>query len=53
VRSLRELGRHTVRHRDEQAARSGFGSVTLLRIHLNAALGVPPEAYRRTSQGKP
>jgi len=33
---------------EQVAARSGFGSAALLRQHLAAALGVPPQAYRRT-----
>ncbi|AGL16848.1 GlxA family transcriptional regulator [Actinoplanes sp. N902-109] len=32
------------------AAQAGFGSATLLRQHLHAALGVTPQHYRRTFQ---
>ncbi|HEX8347231.1 MAG TPA: helix-turn-helix domain-containing protein, partial [Actinoplanes sp.] len=37
-----ELGVETV------ARRSGLGSATSLRQHLQAAIGVAPTAYRRT-----
>jgi transcriptional regulator GlxA family with amidase domain len=30
------------------AARTGMGTATTLRRHFNRAVGVPPEAYRRT-----
>ncbi|WP_307817769.1 helix-turn-helix domain-containing protein [Nocardia acididurans] len=30
------------------ASRSGFGSVTALRVHLRAATGTTPADYRRT-----
>lgn len=33
------------------AARAGFGSVTALRVHLRAATGVTPAAYRRALGG--
>jgi transcriptional regulator GlxA family with amidase domain len=33
---------------DVVARRSGLGSATALRQHLQAAIGVPPSAYRRT-----
>ena len=33
---------------DLVARRSGLGSATALRQHLQAAIGVPPSAYRRT-----
>ncbi|MGK8521106.1 GlxA family transcriptional regulator [Nocardia asteroides] len=33
------------------AAKAGFGSVTALRVHLRAATGVTPAAYRRSVGG--
>ena len=33
---------------DLVARRSGLGSATALRQHLQATIGVPPSAYRRT-----
>jgi transcriptional regulator GlxA family with amidase domain len=33
---------------DEVARRAGFGTAVSLRVHLRAAVGVSPLAYRRT-----
>lgn len=33
------------------AARTGMGTATTLRRHFNRAIGVPPDAYRRTFRG--
>ena len=36
---------------DRVAAEAGFGTPASLRQHLRAALGVAPQAYRRTARG--
>jgi transcriptional regulator GlxA family with amidase domain len=36
---------------DQVARRSGLGSATALRQHLQASIGVPPSAYRKTFRG--
>ena len=33
---------------DDVAERAGFGTAGSMRLHLQAELGVPPTAYRRT-----
>jgi transcriptional regulator GlxA family with amidase domain len=38
---------------DQVARRAGFGTAGSLRQHFQAALGVPPTAYRRTFTGAP
>jgi transcriptional regulator GlxA family with amidase domain len=37
---------------DQVAARVGIGSASSLRLHLGAALGVAPSAYRRTFRSR-
>ena len=37
---------------DAVAARAGFGTAASLRSHLQAAVGVPPTAYRATFRGR-
>ncbi|GAA3970355.1 helix-turn-helix domain-containing protein [Actinomadura viridis] len=52
IRQRVELARHLLETSeltvDQIAARAGFGTGASLRQHFNAALGVPPIAYRRT-----
>lgn len=53
VRRAQELLERTNDSIEAIAVRSGFGTATLLRRHVRAALGVPPDAYRRTFRGPP
>ena len=52
-----ELARHLLETTDagvdRVAEQSGFGTATSLRQHLHAAIGVAPQAYRRTFRGVP
>ena len=38
---------------DHVAERVGLGTAASLRLHMNAAVGVPPSAYRRTFGAHP
>ncbi|GAA0348984.1 helix-turn-helix domain-containing protein [Actinoallomurus spadix] len=38
---------------EQVAARTGFGTATMLRRHFARVVGVPPTSYRRTFAGSP
>jgi transcriptional regulator GlxA family with amidase domain len=57
TRQRLDLARHLLEHSDlpveRIAARAGFGTATSLRQHLHSAIGVSPNAYRRTFRASP
>ncbi|WP_371127110.1 GlxA family transcriptional regulator [Streptomyces sp. 2112.3] len=51
IERARQLLEETELTVDRIAAEAGFGTAASLRMHLQAALGVSPRAYRRTFRG--
>ncbi|MEV6969923.1 helix-turn-helix domain-containing protein [Hamadaea sp. NPDC051192] len=51
IRRAQELLENTDRSIDAIAEAAGLGTATTLRRHFHRAVGVPPDAYRRTFRG--
>ena len=52
IRRAQELLETTTNSVEAIAAATGMGTATTLRRHFNRTIGVPPETYRRTFQGR-
>jgi transcriptional regulator GlxA family with amidase domain len=52
VHRAQELLETTDASVEQIATRTGMGTATTLRRHVNRVLGLPPEAYRRTFRGR-